>query len=177
MSGNDMSGSDIRDSNMRDSGMNVNAPGTVPRRNQRLAGAVGLLLAGGLTGGVLAAMSPASAAVTTTSAAGVPAAAAPGGPADSGTPVRAGETALTGTNLATAKAAALKAVPGGAVYRVETDADGATYEAHMTKADGTRVTVKFDTNFNVTSTQDGMGLGGPGGHAGGTAPTSSGAAI
>jgi|GEM_PF-3948080 len=47
----------------------------------------------------------------------------------------------------------------------------------MTKADGTRVTVKFDKNFNVTSTQDGMGLGGPGGHAGGTAPTSSGAAI
>jgi len=85
--------------------------------------------------------------------------------------------------VATAKAAALKAVPGGTVYRVETDADGATYEAHMTKADGTHVTVKFDKNFMVTSIQDGMGAGGPGGPgrsggpAGGTAPSSSGSAV
>src|SRR5665811_1142958 len=54
--------------------------------------------------------------------------------ADTATPVRPGEKAETGTDLATLKAAALKAVPGGTVYRVETDADGATYEAHMTKA-------------------------------------------
>jgi len=77
--------------------------------------------------------------------------------------VRPGEKALTGTELATAKAAALKAVPGGAVYRVETDADGATYEAHMAKADGTQVTVKFDKGFAVTAIQNGMGAGGPGG--------------
>jgi len=73
--------------------------------------------------------------------------------------VRPGEKALTGTELATAKAAALKAVPGGAVYRVETDA----YEAHMAKADGTQVTVKFDKGFAVTAIQNGMGAGGPGG--------------
>jgi hypothetical protein len=79
------------------------------------------------------------------------------------------------------KAAALKAVPGGTVYRVETDADGASYEAHMTKADGTRVTVKFDKSFKVTRVEDGMGGAGPGGPAGGTAggtsPTSTGAGV
>jgi hypothetical protein len=36
------------------------------------------------------------------------------------------------------------AVPGGTVYRVETDSGDGTYEAHMSKADGTLVTVKFD---------------------------------
>jgi hypothetical protein len=54
-------------------------------------------------------------------------------------PVRAGEKTLTCADWATAKAGALKAVPGGTAYRVETDADGATYEAYMTKADGTHV--------------------------------------
>ena len=77
---------------------------------------------------------------------------------------------MTGTDLATLKAAALKAVPGGTVYRVETDADGATYEAHMTQADGTHVSVKFGKNFAVTAVQAGMGAGGPGGPAGGKGP-------
>ena len=79
--------------------------------------------------------------------------------------MRPGEKAETGADLTTLKAAALKAVPGGAVYRVETDADGSTYEAHMTKADGTHVTVKFDKNLTVTGVQAGMGSGGPGGGA------------
>lgn len=43
--------------------------------------------------------------------------------------VRPGETVVTGANAATLKAAALKAVPGGTVYRIETDTDGAAYEA------------------------------------------------
>jgi len=81
--------------------------------------------------------------------------------------VRPGEKVLTAANAATAKAAALKAVPGGTVFRVETDADGATYEAHLTKADGTQVTVKFDQSFKVTAIQNGMGAGGPGGPGGG----------
>jgi|SRR5450631_287063 len=144
-----------------------NEPNTARRRNQRLAGALGLLLAGGITGGVLAATSSASAADSVTSTAAAPAAGAPVAPRDSATPVRAGEKALTGTSLATAKAAALKAVPGGTAYRLETDADGATYEAHMTKADGTHVTVKFDKSFKVTAIQNGMGAGQPGGPAGG----------
>jgi len=132
--------------------------------------------AGGIAGGALAATSSASAAgtLTSTAAASQPAAAGPRAPADTATPVRAGEKAQRGTDLATLKAAALKAVPGGTVYRVETDADGATYEAHMTKADGTHVTVKFDKSFRVTAVQDGMGAGGPGGPAGVTPSTSSG---
>ena len=64
---------------------------------------------------------------------------------------------LTGTLAAQAEAAALKAVPGATVDRVETDADGAVYEAHLTKADGSRVTVKFDKSFAVTAIQAGMG--------------------
>ena len=159
--------------------MDDNQPTRTSRRSQRLVGAVGLLLAGGLAGGVLAATSSASAADPTTPTAATPAATAPAPPADTATSVRPGEEALTGGNLATAKAAGLKAVPGGTVYRVETDADGATYEAHMTKADGTRVTVKFDKSFAVTSIEDGMGAGGPGGPGGpaGATTTPSGAAI
>jgi hypothetical protein len=86
---------------------------------------------------------------------------------------RDGETALTGANLAAARTAALKAVPGGTVVRVETDADGAVYEAHMTKADGTRVTVKFDKDMKVTATEDGNGRGGHGRHGEDDDPTPS----
>lgn len=70
---------------------------------------------------------------------------------------RSDEKLLTGTLAAQAKAAALKAVPGATVIRVETDADGAVYEAHLKKPDGSLVTVKFDKNFAVTAIQAGMG--------------------
>jgi uncharacterized membrane protein YkoI len=66
------------------------------------------------------------------------------------------EAPLTGDDATKATAAAQAAVPGATVDRVETDADGATYEAHMTKSDGTKVTVKMDANFTVTGTVDGM---------------------
>jgi hypothetical protein len=65
------------------------------------------------------------------------------------------ETVLTGDAASKATAAALAAVPGGTVQRVETDAEGDAYEAHMVKADGTGVTVKMDANFVVTRTEDG----------------------
>jgi hypothetical protein len=64
------------------------------------------------------------------------------------------EELLTGDVAQKVTAAALSAVPGGTIQRVETDAEGSPYEAHMTKADGTRVTVKFDSNFKVTHTED-----------------------
>ena len=52
------------------------------------------------------------------------------------------------------KEAALAEVSGGTIVRVETDADGnAKYEAHMTKADGTPVTVYVDANFDVVSVE------------------------
>jgi uncharacterized membrane protein YkoI len=67
------------------------------------------------------------------------------------------ETVLTGDDATKATAAAEAAVPGATAQRVETDAEGATYEVHMTKSDGSVVTVKLDSNFTVTGTVDGMG--------------------
>jgi hypothetical protein len=75
-----------------------------------------------------------------------------------------GETLLTGTSADKAKAAALAAVPGATIIRVETDSGGSPYEAHVTKSDGTQVTVKLDSNFKVTGTQSGFGSG-PAGQA------------
>jgi outer membrane lipoprotein SlyB len=66
------------------------------------------------------------------------------------------ETVLTGDTLTKATAAAKKAISGGTVIRAETDAEGAAYEVHMTKSDGSSVTVKLDSGFNVTSTEAGM---------------------
>jgi hypothetical protein len=67
---------------------------------------------------------------------------------------RSDETPLTGDALAKVTAIAKANVPGGTIVRVETDADGnATYEAHMTKADGSRVTVYVDSSFNYVSTR------------------------
>lgn len=66
------------------------------------------------------------------------------------------ETVLTGDDATKATAAATAAVSGGTVDRVETDAEGAAYEAHVTKSDGTKVTVKLDSSFKVTSVEDGM---------------------
>jgi Spy/CpxP family protein refolding chaperone len=65
------------------------------------------------------------------------------------------EELLTGDTAQKVKDAALAANPGGTVERVENDAEGSPYEAHMTKADGTHITVKVDANFNVTSTENG----------------------
>jgi hypothetical protein len=67
------------------------------------------------------------------------------------------ETVLTGDDATKATTAAEAAVPGATAQRAETDAEGAAYEVHMTKADGSIVTVKLDSNFNVTQTIDGMG--------------------
>jgi uncharacterized membrane protein YkoI len=71
------------------------------------------------------------------------------------------ETVLTGDDATKATAAAQAAVPGATVLRVETDAEGAKYEAHMKKSDGSLVTVKMDASFKVTSTEAGPS-GGPG---------------
>jgi hypothetical protein len=68
-----------------------------------------------------------------------------------------GETGLTGAAASKARAAALAAVPGAMVIRVETDSAGAAYEAHLRKSDGSYVTVKLDKAFNVTGTQSGFG--------------------
>ena len=66
------------------------------------------------------------------------------------------ETVLTGDTATKATAAAQAAVPGATIDRVENDAEGATYEAHMTKSDGSKVTVKINADFSVASIEDGM---------------------
>ena len=96
-------------------------------------------------------------ATTTAPATGTPAAPPAGDPSQGGHVGTNGvkEELLTGATADQAKAAALAAVPGGTVERVENDAEGATYEAHMTKADGSDVTVKLDASFAVTSIESG----------------------
>ncbi len=67
---------------------------------------------------------------------------------------RSDETLLTGTTEQKVRVAALAEVPGGTIVRVETDADGhAAYEAHMTKADGTPVTVYVDKSYDVVGVE------------------------
>jgi hypothetical protein len=74
------------------------------------------------------------------------------------------ETLLTGTTADKVRAAASAAQPGATIIRVETDADGnATYEAHVTKSDGSRATVYVDENFKLVSVETGGPGGGPGG--------------
>ena len=69
-------------------------------------------------------------------------------------PQRSDETPLTGDALAKVTAIAKEKVPGGTIVRVETDADGhAAYEAHMTKSDGTPVTVYVDKSFAVVGVE------------------------
>jgi hypothetical protein len=123
----------------------------------------GLIAAGVIVGGIGASTLSATAATPSSGSTSSTAAATPAAPGNnrSSTPVRSDEKAVSTADAATLKAAALKAVPGGSVYRIETDAGDGTYEAHMTKADGTLVTVKFDKNLAVTAVEDGMGKGDP----------------
>jgi uncharacterized membrane protein YkoI len=76
------------------------------------------------------------------------------------------EAALTGDVLAKVKAAAVAKV-GGTVDSATAENDSsntsAVYEAHVTKADGTHVTVILDSAYAVLSVE----TGGPGGHGGG----------
>ena len=80
-----------------------------------------------------------------------------GGPGQAGVPPqRPDETLLTGDTAGKVRAAALAKVSGGTIDRVETDADGhAAYEAHMTRSDGSRVTVYVNKSFEVVGTQNG----------------------
>jgi hypothetical protein len=71
-------------------------------------------------------------------------------------PQRSDETLLTGETAARVREAALAKVSGGTIERIETDADGhAAYEAHMTRSDGSRVTVYVNKAFEVVSVENG----------------------
>jgi hypothetical protein len=118
-----------------------------------IAAAVVLGVAGG-SYGVASAASGSGSTTTTTTTPSAPSAQRPWGGQ------RSDETPLTGDALAKVTDAAQAKVSGGTIIRVETDADGnAAYEAHMTKADGTPVTVYVDKDFSVVSVES----GGPGG--------------
>jgi len=123
-----------------------------------------LLVTGALmTGAAVGAAGIANAAAggsSSGSQATAPQGAPPGNPAD--VAHGPGETLLTGTTAQRVRAAALKAVPGASVVRVETDSDGSTYEAHLRKSDGSYVTVKVNASFAVTATDDGFGGPPPG---------------
>lgn len=132
--------------------------GASPVRKLRTAaplalGALGLLGGAIIAGaGIASAASPSPTPTTTA-------------PANQGTfdPTKGGhvgangvvEKLLTGTTAEKARAAALAAVPGATIQRVENDAEGAVYEAHMVKSDGSLVTVKMDANFKVTGIESG----------------------
>jgi hypothetical protein len=45
--------------------------------------------------------------------------------------------------------------------RAPSDSEGSPYEAHVQKAEGSVVTLKIDDSFQVTSTIEGFGAGGP----------------
>lgn len=138
-------------------------------------GAVALLAAGAVAGGVLAGTLTASAAGSgsTGSTGSAPSAGMPAYPPPMANgsvpanrfgskPMRHDETTPGASIVATLTSKAEAQVSGGTVYRVETDAGDAAYEAHMKKADGTLVTVKFDKSLNVTKVETGMGQGDPG---------------
>jgi hypothetical protein len=105
-------------------------------------------LAGCVLGGAGVAAAQDSSSTTTT----------PPGPSAAGAPAKSrpvsNETPLTGETADKVTAAAQAAAPGATVDRVETDDDGSPFEAHITKSDGTRATVKIDANFSVTSVED-----------------------
>ena len=128
---------------------------------------IGLVAAGVVAGGVLAGTLGASAATststtpTTGSATGSSTAATPPANMHGSAPVRTDEKPVSAAITSELTQKALAKVPGGKVYRVETDSGDAAYEAHMTKADGTEVTVKFDKNLNVTGVETRMGKGDP----------------
>ncbi len=154
-------------------------PASPPRPpSRRRIKMIGLVAAGVVAGGVLAGTLSASAATSSstvtpsTSTSTSTSTGSSTGPstakAHGSAPVRSDEKSVSSALTAELTQKALAKVPGGKVTRVETDAGGAAYEAHMTKADGTEVTVKFDKNLNVTSVETGMGKGDcmNGGHGG-----------
>lgn len=117
-----------------------------------IAGVVGLLIAV-----VIALTSTANAASTPSPSTYGSSATAGDADGHGGGGGHAGESSPSSSVTSKLKAEALKAVPGGTVNRVETDSGDAAYEAHMTKSDGTQVTVKFDKSYKVTGVEDGMG--------------------
>jgi uncharacterized membrane protein YkoI len=108
---------------------------TLPTRKAVVA--LTLVISGAVAGGAAVVATSASAAEPTPSA-------------SSSSSSR--ETALTGTTLDKVKEAVLAKYPNATFDRVETDSDG-VYEAHITTADGDRLTVELDKDYAITGTE------------------------
>ena len=138
----------------------------------RKSAATAAIIAASLAGGALGASFVGSAtAQTATTAPAATAQADPGANAPTGAPTgqrpqhdpsKGGhqangvtETLLTGDSADQVTAAAKTAVPDGTIERVETDAEGAAYEAHVVKADGSHVTVTFNADYSVKAIEAG----------------------
>jgi hypothetical protein len=133
-----------------------------------LVAGAGVVLTGGLAVGVISAANAQSDATTRNN----PGYGAPGygdgqdrgpgghakgggtGDGDQTKTQRSDETLLTGDDAEKAKAAALAKYPDATIQRVETDSDG-VYEAHLTTADGKRMTAELDKDFTVTGEETG----------------------
>jgi hypothetical protein len=121
--------------------------------------AMALAALGAIAFGASAVAGAASSSSTTAAKSG--STAAQGSTQNAVPPQRSDETLLTGDTADQVKQAALAKVPGATVIRVETDAQGSPYEAHLRKSDGSLVTVKVDKSYNATSVEDWGGRGGP----------------
>jgi hypothetical protein len=113
--------------------------------------AAGVVLAGTLAANAATGQAPAAASATAQSG---PEAGRPGGAVDESKSQRPDEHLLTGDTATKVTAAALAKYPGATIARVETDSDG-VYEAHLTTADGKRVTVEVGKDFAVTGEEQG----------------------
>jgi uncharacterized membrane protein YkoI len=123
----------------------------------------GAMLGATVAGGAVGASLLGTAQAQTDSSTSSSTAAAPAATGTAPDPSQGGHTAngitevlLTGDTAAKVTAAAQGAVPGATIDRVENDAEGATYEAHVTKSDGSKATVKVNADFSVASVEDGM---------------------
>jgi ABC-type transport system substrate-binding protein len=129
------------------------------------AAMLGATLTGGAIGATFLGTASAQTDTSSSSTATAPTDSSSTAPADAPAPrdpSKGGHTAngvteelLAGDTATQVTEAAQAAVPDGTIERVETDADGATYEAHMVKADGSHVTVLFNADFSVSSIETG----------------------
>jgi hypothetical protein len=132
--------------------------------NKKVIGAAGLLTAGIVAGSFMSIAGANAASTDSNSPSSSSSTAAPNTPPNF--KAHAPEEAVTGTLATTLGDLAKAKVPGATIDRIEKDSDGvATYEVHMTKTDGTHVTVNFDANNAITSV-DSQPAGGPGGKGG-----------
>ena len=122
-----------------------------------VAAAVAVGVAAGSYGIASAATGSDSSSSSTSGVATQAVAAAPSAAPDPQNPwghQRSDETLLTGNTASKVETVATAKVTNGTIVRVETDADGnAAYEAHMTKADGTPVTVYVNEQFEVVGVE------------------------